>query len=166
MRRIFLSVLVLIIISGCGVFKRNTKTTAERFNSATSQTKMQTTAEITRVKAGQQLIFKRDSIGADYTMRLWPKGNLSFSPGGGFTGQFDSILLVGKQKQQRVTAQSVSTHEQENDKISTTLTQESKKESGEKNRAKTSTPDIKWIGGILVLIVIVFFMLKKRWFVI
>jgi hypothetical protein len=151
---------LLLLLTGCALLKRNTKTTDETYNKAENVTDLKTTVTTDKQRNIQQLIYRKDSADASYTIQFWPKGVLDFSPGAGFRGEFDSILMKGKQKQLAETSGILSAGEAESRKSAAVLHQKSQLKSGKKKVEEVEKNDVKLFIIILIVLVSVFFVSK------
>ncbi|SDZ80976.1 hypothetical protein [Pedobacter hartonius] len=155
--------LIILVMSSCSLFKRNTKSTDESFNARNSIKDSNTTTSFSRKNEGKQILFRRDSSDANYKIHFWPKGTFRFSPDGVFSGEFDSILMEGKQNQLIHSAGVLNSRELEHGKSSEIFHQKDQMEAGGKKVMKTKIPDLK-VSAILFCLVIVSIYLGFRWF--
>lgn len=97
-----LRIVILLTVStlcSCTLFKRTTKTTDQTHAASMSLSKLTHLEEQSRQTDARKMKYQRDSTQLAYSIQLWPKGTLTFLPGGGFTGEFDHIILQGNQNQ-------------------------------------------------------------------
>jgi hypothetical protein len=89
----------LILLSACKVFQPNHKETTKNSIKENLATSLHRNTQSSAITNRQQFEFKRDSVGADYKIYFWPRGQLNLSGTGALTGEFDSVLLIGKRTQ-------------------------------------------------------------------
>ena len=97
-------VYVFMIFGACTLFKQTSKIKDESFEKAVTTLNKQTETTLDNQKKNLQLVVASDSSDSNYSVHLWPKGLSTFSPGGQISGEFDSVILVGKHKRVRSTA--------------------------------------------------------------
>lgn len=152
----------LLLFCSCTLLKRTSKTTDESFNKLQTRSDFEAVTIINRLKSDQHLVLRRDSLEATYKLHLWPKGTINFAPGGGFTGEFDSILMVGKQNQQVSSAKLLNTNALETTKSNVNSRQEERLDSGKKEVQKVKLPDVKVIVVFIVVVgLVIFFIIRK-----
>ncbi|SDZ84791.1 hypothetical protein [Pedobacter hartonius] len=151
-----------MLFNSCFLLRRNTKSTDESYNKVTNTTDSNVTVSTNKRKNMQQFIYRKDSAGADYTIQFWPKGVFNFSPGTGFTGEFDSILMKGKQKQLIETTGTLNSGEFETGKSAIGLHQKRQLNSGKKMVDEMGKYDFKLVAIILIVLGLAFLGFK-RW---
>ncbi|CAM4425653.1 hypothetical protein SAMN06265348_12140 [Pedobacter westerhofensis] len=158
-------ILLLITTSGCAVLKKTGKKSEESYSNINTLTDHQQSYSAMKQKAGNELVYKRDSAEGNYTVRLWPKGTFNFSPDGGFSGELDSIVMKGKQNKVTSATTLSNTSELEKDQMAARNQQTKKIRSGNKKEEKVAVPDGKLI---LILVGIaglaIYFTIKGRLF--
>jgi hypothetical protein len=99
MKAQFHILLWLILFSACRLFHPNHKETTKNSNRESLAANLRRNTQSSAVTKRQQIKFMRDSVGADYKIYFWPRGKLNLSGSGALTGEFDSVLLIGKHTQ-------------------------------------------------------------------
>jgi len=163
MKKLFLLIL-FITISACALLKRTSKTTEEDFSKGKKLTDLQASSIVDYHKSGQQLLLRRDAKGTDYSIRLWPRGKLNVAPTGAVTGEFDSVMVVGKQRQLSSTSKSTNTNEASTAKSEQRLRQKEQRSSGKKRVEKQKSPQIILIVILSALVVLLIFLLIRKVF--
>lgn len=162
MRTYPLLCLLILISTSCSLFQHTTKKQREKLYKASSSLAVNTTAKTNTVKHTEQLKTQKDTALADYYMRFWPKGNLTFLPSGGFSGEFDSIQLKGKLQVMRNSTASVLTNEQKNEIKHKKLQADQDEHFSSNDISKTSAMDLKLLIFVaFILLAGLFFWLRK-----
>jgi hypothetical protein len=162
MRTSSLLCLVILISTSCSLFQRTTKNSSESSQKNSSSLRMNTAAETNMVKHIEQLQTQKDTVLADYSIRFWPKGELTFLPSGGFSGEFDSVQLKGKLKMLSNSSASVRTDEQKNEIKHENLQADQNENFSKKAVLKTNSIDMKMLFFIaFVLLAGLYFWLRK-----
>lgn len=153
---------LLLINTSCSLFQRTTKNQTESIQKASSSLAMSTAVNTNTAKHTEQLQMQKDTVLSGYAIRFWPKGNLTFWPSGGFSGEFDSIQLKGKLKMSSNSSSLISTDEQKNEIKRKNLHADQNKNISTSDVTKTSSIDIKFIFfTVFVLLAGLFFWLRK-----
>lgn len=153
---------LLLISTSCSLFQHTTKNQSESSQKASSSLEMSTAVKTNTAKHTEQVQTQKDTVLAGYAIRFWPKGNLTFWPSGGFSGEFDSIQLKGKVKMLRNSSASVSTNELKNEIKRENLRANQNKNFSTRDVTKTSSTDIKLIFfTVFMLLAGLYFWLRK-----
>jgi len=163
MKKIFLFIL-FIVVSACGLLKRTSKTTEEDFSKVEKLTDLQASTILDYHKSGQQLLLRRDTTETNYSIRFWPRGILHVAPTGAVTGEFDSVMVVGKQRQLSSTSKSTNTNEASTAKSEQRLRQKEQRSSGKKRVEKQKSPQIILIVILSALVVLLIFLWIRKVF--
>lgn len=152
----YLKYLILIIgfNLSCNLFKQSVKTTSTNDEEYDKTTSVKTVKESAVNKQEQSINFYKDSVRDDYAIRFWPKGDLAFTTGKGFYGQFDSVLMTGKYMQESEATGIKTMSGQQNDKTNYDKEEKLSYNTSQKNEIKKSFND--YILFFLSLIFIVF----------
>jgi len=146
-----LFILLFGLCTACTLFKRSSKTTDQSFNNSSNKIDLYASSATDKKTDSRQYTFHNDSVSADYTMRLWPRGTASFSPTGGFSGQFDSIQVVGRQRKLQSSAKLRVNVEELKQKATIDLQQKEQIKSRNKRVEKAKSPQ-----KLLVIFLVVF----------
>jgi len=160
----YLIYILVFLITCCSVFRRSTKTTDENVQSSRFKSNFSTEIEAQKSKKMQYFTFKHDSIQADYTVRLWPKGNINFSGSEGFTGSFDSILITGKRQGSLNSINRLNVDEKGGLKTNRNLQTDQNEKSVQKQIVAMNSPNVKWIIISTVIFLIVAVLVFRRFF--
>lgn len=154
-------ILLLMLLLSCGLFKQKTETTNEERQLKNSQLMMEVKSELNTKNSKQHFLFSTDSAQQDYTIQLWPKGTVSVMPGGGIKGEFDSLLIRGKQQQVAKLSEMLNTLEEHKGNTVTGLLDSQRTDFDQKHIEKKSSYNLKWI--LLSFGVVVFLVLLLLW---
>jgi hypothetical protein len=144
--------------------KKTTKTTNQSLDELKSESLTTVNNKRTSLSSGQRLSYRTDSAGADYYIYFWPKGALNLGLGGGFTGEFDSILFVGKQYQLSTVTESASQEEEKNVVSERTEQRKNAAKTEKKDQQIKRIYDPKLIVLAIIFLSIVIFLGKKLLF--
>jgi hypothetical protein len=144
--------------------KKTTKTTNQSLDELKSESLTTVNSKRTSLSNGQRLSYRTDSAGADYHIYFWPKGMLNLGLAGGFTGEFDSILFVGKQHQLSTISESASQQEEKNDVSERREQQKIAAQMEKKDQQIERIYDPKLIVLAIIFLCIVIFLGKKLLF--
>ena len=112
-------------------------------------------------KAGQLSVYK-DSSNLQYSIQIWPRGTVSFSPETGFAGEAEKILIKGKAAVGKVASSlnTVEQHHQSNQQV--VLRQKAKDVLHQMSKVVKSSPAWKWqLAGLIVLAFASWFVYRK-----
>lgn len=158
-------ILLLMLLVGRGLFKQKTETTNEEHRLKDSQLMIKVKRELNIKNSKQHLLFSTDSAQQDYMIQLWPKGTVSIMPGGGIKGEFDSLLIRGKQQQVAKLSEMLNTLEEHKGNMVTGLLDSKRTNFEQKHIEKKSSYNLKWIllsFGLVVFLVLLFLWQKFR----
>lgn len=164
MKRIEYLAVLLILLSACSLLKKSTKTSNESIDALKTERLSSVTNKQTSLSNGEQLSYRRDSAGADYRIYFWPKGRLNMGLGAGFSGEFDSVLFIGKQYQVSNATESSTLQEEKNNESARMDQQETDAQKLKKEEEKKSSYDPKMIALGIVLLLLAIFIAKKLLF--
>ena len=122
------------------------------------KTKLETIADISSTVNSKRTLLKKDSVLSNYMISLWPKGKLIFSPDGGFSGDFDSVLWRGSltqiNKSKEITADQI----EQNGTLRTSLATSQNKIIDRTEVIKATFPSYKLIaiGAILAIFILIY----------
>jgi len=157
-----LSFALIVLLASCGLMKTTTT------NKENRELEISTASQLRKNEQQERLtltdsIFDHDDVKlSSFDMILWPKGNIRYNVNGGFEGSFDSLLVKGKQQQFSRSSGRLQ-HGDSNKTTSVVQTDQQKKEkTAEKKVSKQASPDLKVMVGLLILVVALFYYVKKR----
>lgn len=151
---------VLMIICGCSMFKRTTKTIDEAVTHINDESSESTELESIKQSSGKETFSIRDSLGNNYTIQLWPRGQFYFYSGGDFSGEFDSIRMTGKEKRLTLSNSSNQVNANESEKIKTDSHHQQKLKTARSAVTKIRAPDSKVVLMSSVVLIIIFCLYK------
>lgn len=158
----FLCFVILMSVS-CSLFQRTTKKQSEKLYKSSSNLVMNSKAKTNTVKHTEQLHTQKDTVINDYYVRFWPKGNLTFLPSGGFSGEFDSVQLKGKLQVMSNSSALMLKDEEKNEIKHKKLQANQNENFSSKDVAKTSSMDVKLLIFVAFLLLGgLFFWLRKK----
>ena len=146
-----LFIILLLLFTACTLFKRSSKISDQSFNNSSKNIDLHASSATDKKTSSRQYTFHNDSVSADYTIRLWPRGTANFSPTGGFSGQFDSIQVVGRQQMLQSSAKLQVDVEEMKQKAAIDLGQKEQIKSGSKHIEKVKSPQKFSIISLVVL---------------
>jgi hypothetical protein len=162
MRKIKICLVLIMLISGCTLLKRTTTTTDEDSSSASQLNTLKTNGKQEQSRDAQFVKWQKDSSDSFYQVRLWPKGNLSFSPENGFNGEFDSVRINGNIKRGTQKSENSVVKEHSKASLKSNSKQETHQNSEQQHEIKESFPAYIWIATCSILVGIALFFLFKR----
>ena len=145
-------ILVILMACSCSLLKQHSKTTEQTFTNSTEETVAGSVLESTRKNAGEQIVYSQDSTDTDYAIHFWPKGKVDFSAEGGFAGEFDSIMITGRQKKMLKAKDVNRLNTVESDKIDTRFHTKENVKAGKKTVTRLKVPDARVILLVLILV--------------
>jgi hypothetical protein len=154
----------VLLCSGCALLQRTTKNSEETKFKLNANSHVKTLTDSASSRDSVHLTLSRNSEIGTYSVRLWPKGKISYSPKLGFTGNFDSLQVTGAYQKKSTAAdktqlkQADKTHQEKEESQ-----HESLKKSGNRVSVKKVTD---WILVFAALIFAAFALrfVKKRFF--
>jgi len=154
--------LAMLTICSCTLLKRNSKTTDEDFTSSSDITELSSSAESSKRSSGQHMVSTQDSTGAAYSILFWPRGKIDFSTAGGFSGEFDSIQLKGRQRRLTKKYDITSIRVEEAARSKVDFKQKQKLEKGSKHVSRLEIPDAKVVLVFMILCMVLFILIRSR----
>jgi len=154
--------LAIVLLAGCGIFNRSTKSTANSYNSLNNKTESQSLLKLERVVQGQQMVMRRDSAEETYMMRFWPKGTFNFSADGKFSGQFDSIIVTGNRATRMARSSFSDSLVQDKSSLLTNQSSNAKTTSEIGSSEKVYKPDVKVVITLLIIAAITVYIAVKK----
>lgn len=152
MRGWLIILLLAVFHSSCGLLK-NTKSNVEVVRQESeykSETKLVNYKEWSRTTGS--LNFYSDSSLQTYAVRLWPKGSFTFSADHGFSGEADSVIILGSLKGGSTSAAILNIKEQDKGKVEINAAQTGKQSTDQKSKVKEQETSWIWVIGILALV--------------
>jgi hypothetical protein len=156
--------LLVFLVTCCSAFKKTTKTTNKSLSSSDRNMKLSTDVETQKSKSMQYFTFHHDSVQADYTLRLWPRGRINFSESSGFTGSFDSILMTGHRTGSLKSKGRLVISEQDGMISHHQIQEDRKDKSTQKETVVKRLPDVKWMIIVIVCVLLIIYLILKRYF--
>lgn len=96
MRRGIFTLCCITLFYGCGLFQR-TKTSNLRSVLESKEESVKTAQLNTKYQSvGWSLSRMDDSLNSSSKVVIWPKGEFSFSPSGGFSGMAEKVVITGQ----------------------------------------------------------------------
>ena len=153
---------IVLMTSGCGLFKRTTKTLSKTHQTAQRSTRLESTEEINTVVDSKRIRFQKDSVQTGYSIQFWPKGKLTFLPDGGFSGEFDSVLWKGNFMKTSRSAEIMTAIGQQKLNLKTAKETSQHSSFDQSNLVKQSLPEWKMvIIGLAVAILLLIYWVKR-----
>lgn len=161
MKRIANIVLVLLL-AGYALFRQNQQTAKSSIDeSLKSQANSSTQTNLWSNR--NELRYRTDSIGADYKIYFWPRGQLNLSAEGGFTGEFDSVLLFGKRTQLSDNLRISNENKDFKEQKSTSVEQSHQLNSAQKIEKKSGFSALSILGLVTIIIIFTVLIAKYRY---
>ncbi len=154
--------LLLMIICSCSLFKHTRTDTKQSRQLSTREKNLQSLEKKDWLSKSGSVNFYKDTGNVSYAIRIWPKGTFSFSPGNGFSGEADQVMIEGNSTGSSVLAGSTITKQQNKGILKTTLSQSEKQVADEKEKLKESLPSWKLVVAGLVLVLLLSSVLYKK----
>lgn len=133
------------IFGSCALFKKTDSSSAKSSGVVDSTVVYSDKSKNYVTTNTDSFLQKNDSLSSEYSIKFWPRGQLSFSPSGVLNGEMDSILVKGKGFYKNVSSElthiNVKNSLDVNKKlisVKNTITKDEKKQ-------KTSSFSWKWI---------------------
>ena len=162
MRAWLIILLLTALCSACGFFK-NTKSNV---NVARQESEYEAKTSIVDnkdwLKTTESLNLYSDSSLQTYAVRLWPKGSFTFSTDQGFSGEADSVVILGSFKGGSTAAAVSNIKEQDKGKIEIGKASSGKKSANQKSKVKQQETSWIWVIGILALVYLLFCLLLYK----
>lgn len=162
MRAWLIIILMTVMYSSCNLFK-NTKSNVESV-SLESEYKVESSLIDSRdwMRTTRSINLYSDSSLQTYAVTLWPIGSFSFSADQGFSGEADSVVILGSLKGGSTSALTLNTIEQDKGKVEVEATTTSKQQLNQKSKVKEQKASWIWVAGILALVYLLFCMLLYK----
>ncbi|SEA51790.1 hypothetical protein [Pedobacter hartonius] len=153
---------LVILSSGCSLFK-NTSTAIENSHQLSSTEKeLKVIQQKDWLSKSEGVAFYQDTGSRNYAIQIWPKGNFTFSPGAGFSGEAEKILVEGNIKKATLAAGMYNIEQQDKGKAESRVSEKKKQISDEHLKSKRSLPSWKWmLTGVAMLAVLCWFTYRK-----
>lgn len=165
MKMTYLVLALMVVLYGCGLLGQNTRKTAKTAIDEKLKTSLNTSLQSNWMLNKKELNFRTDSIGADYKIYFWPKGQLNLSAGGGLIGEFDSVLMVGKSNQLSSGFGLSNQNESVNQLENSVFSQDHSYSAADKSTEKKGFSTLSIIGILIILIALLVFVAKMRRYV-
>lgn len=155
MRLFKILMLLMMFTVSCALFKQKTETMKEQHQQKASEFMMGIKKETSTKNKKQEFLFSKDSSQNDYAIQLWPKGTINILPGGEITGQFDSVLISGKQQKIVKLSKMLNSLDEDTGKITMGFLNKKTTAIDQMNTEKKTSYNAKWIlfGGVLVIFI-------------
>ena len=155
-------ILGILLFGNCSLMKKTSKITDESYLKMSNERDRETVISGNAAKNKQQLIYTKDSSGADYKIQFWPRGKLDLSLAGQISGEFDSITINGKYQQTKSGLHSLNSKEVESNRITDKDRQIQRHDIGNNKVQKIATPDGKLICILVITVLVMGYLLIKR----
>jgi hypothetical protein len=150
-----IALLVCICLASCKLFEKN-----KLISKAKHQKEQLHILQQRNTLSQQSQLVLIDSSQNDFTMMLWPKGKFTLSLTNGFEGEADSVMIKGKQSQQKVLNIK---HETKQDSIIIKTNYTNEKESSTLVKKKKLRVGFNWALVLVVPFLYLFYRLYKRY---
>lgn len=155
---------LVIVFCSCSLFK-NTSTEMERTHQlSTNQKDYRLTEQRDWLSKSGSITFYKDTNHVDYSIQIWPKGMFSWSQEKGFTGEADQVMIKGAVSGSSAFSGLHTLEQQDKGKVAVNLSQKNKEVADDKKKVKTSSYSWKLILTGLGVILIVGWVLYRRYF--
>lgn len=145
--------------------QKKTTTINEQHQLNERQIKMGVKEETNTKSNAQKLLLSTDSSQYDYAIQLWPRGNISIIPGKEIKGEFDSLVIKGKQQQAVKLSEMLNVEQEQDSNIITGLLDSKRISLDQKQVEKKSSYQLKWVLlGFGLIIFIVLLLVWKKFF--
>lgn len=151
----FLFIGCMVLMTNCNLFK-NTATDLQKSHAlSTSVTQFKSTEQKDYLSTSGSVSFHQDSSDNGYSIQIWPRGMFTYSPGKGFSGEADKVLVTGKAKSGSVSTGSSNSLQIDRGKIQRSLNVNEMSVSDQKLKTKRTSPSWKWMIAALAFMMVV-----------
>jgi len=160
---------MILLLSSCGLMK-NTNVETQKSRELLSQEGSLDLLDKRNLKSNSKAFsFSKATGSLDYNVQIWPKGNISFSPDKGFSGEAEKIEVKGMAKGSRMATAVLTAEQTDKSERQVSIALKDKHILQQKAIVKKSSPSWKWpLAGLILLAsvggLIYKKMMKIRWF--
>ena len=154
-------ILLLCLMQGCKLFKE-VKTTAYT-DDEQAKVKARSNLSLDHNAQTEQhfLEWKLDSLNSTEVLQIWPRGRFTFSPERGFEGEADRLVLTSGSKNVATVLQRKDSLVKVQDKVKAETQLQAAQKAVKKNTVKTESPSFWVIAGMLLLVIVTGYALKR-----
>lgn len=87
-----------LFLSGCGMLHQTTRNSSVSNLKEKEKIEIEDQSKYLHQREIKSLTIRSDSLSSFSQIEIWPKGKFDFSPGQGFSGQADKVLIYKKTK--------------------------------------------------------------------
>lgn len=156
--------LTVLLCSGCALLQRTTKNSEETKLQLNANSHVKTLTDSASSRDSVHLTLSRNAEFGQYSVRLWPKGKISYSPGLGFTGDFDSLQVTGAYQKKSAEANKTQLKRADKTHLEKAETQHQTLKKSDNNVSVRKVTDWKLIFAILIFAAFVLRFVKKIFF--